>query len=115
MRAAGDGVIVLVSSYAGWAHSPNAGVAYAASKTALSVVSSSLNAQEGAAGIRSCHLCPGDTATDFLRLRPRVPDLDQQRTMLTAEDVARSVQFVLDSPPHVTIDELVITPTSLTR
>jgi NADP-dependent 3-hydroxy acid dehydrogenase YdfG len=32
--------------------------------------------------------------------------------MLTAQDVARAVQFVLDSPAHVRVDELVISPVS---
>jgi NADP-dependent 3-hydroxy acid dehydrogenase YdfG len=31
--------------------------------------------------------------------------------MLTPDDVARTVQFVLDSPPEVCINELVVTPT----
>jgi NADP-dependent 3-hydroxy acid dehydrogenase YdfG len=30
--------------------------------------------------------------------------------MLTPDDVARAVLFVLDSPKHVRIDELVISP-----
>jgi NADP-dependent 3-hydroxy acid dehydrogenase YdfG len=115
MRAQAGGVVVLVSSYAGWTVSPNAGVAYTATKTALGTLASTVNAQEGGAGIRCCHLCPGDTATDFLQLRPQVPDGEAQQRMLTAGDVARAVQFVLDSPPHVTIDELVITPVSLRR
>lgn len=34
--------------------------------------------------------------------------------MLTADDVARAIQFVLDSPTHVRIDELVISPVSQT-
>ena len=34
--------------------------------------------------------------------------------MLTPDDVARAVLFVLDSPAHVRIDELVISPVSQT-
>ena len=37
------------------------------------------------------------------------------RKMLTAEDIARSVRFVIDSPPHVVIDELFISPTTQPR
>jgi NADP-dependent 3-hydroxy acid dehydrogenase YdfG len=33
--------------------------------------------------------------------------------MLSPDDVARAALFVLDSPPHVRVDELVITPTHL--
>lgn len=112
MRERGDGVAVIISSYSGWEHSPDAGVAYSASKTALRSLTRQLNAQESPNGIRACHLCPGDVDTDFLSMRPSVPGEEQRQSMLTAEDVARAAQFVLDSPPHVRIDELVISPTS---
>jgi NAD(P)-dependent dehydrogenase (short-subunit alcohol dehydrogenase family) len=81
LRASG-GTVVLVSSYAAWTHSPGAGVAYSASKTALSALVRDLNAQEAGAGIRATH------------------------------DVARAAMFVLASPPHVRIDELVLSPVS---
>jgi NADP-dependent 3-hydroxy acid dehydrogenase YdfG len=110
MRARGGGQIVVVSSYSAWRFVPYAGVAYAASKTALAAVCESLNAQEAASGIRACHLCPGDVDTDILEQRPQVPDAEARQRMLSPNDVARAVLFVLDSPQHVRIDELVITP-----
>lgn len=114
LRAAGNGVVVVISSYAGWQFNPGAGVAYSASKTALSSVAISLNKQEAVNGIRACHLCPGDVATDFLAMRPVVPDQEAQDRMLTADDIGRAVGFVLDSPPYVRVDELVISPISQT-
>lgn len=110
MRKAGSGDIVVISSRSAWRFSPGAGVAYMSSKSALGTLVASLNDQENGAGIKACHLCPGDVDTDFLSLRPSVPDTAQRASMLTAEDVARSVSFVLDSPRHVRIDEMVITP-----
>jgi NADP-dependent 3-hydroxy acid dehydrogenase YdfG len=106
------GTIVVISSYAGWRFSAGAGVAYSASKTALASLCQSLNAQEAASGVRACHLCPGDVDTDFLAQRPEVPGAEARTAMLTAQDVARAVQFVLDSPAHVRVDELVISPVS---
>ena len=106
------GNVVVVSSFAGWRFSPNAGVAYSASKTALSALCESLNAQEAEHGVRACNLCPGDVDSDFLEMRPNVPDSHARAVMLTPDDIGRAVQFVLDSPPHVRINELVITPTS---
>ena len=103
-----------MSSYSAWRFSPGAGVAYAASKTALTSVCQTLNAEEARHGVRACHLCPGDVDTDFLRLRPQVPDADARAVMLSPEDVARTVLFVLDSPAHVRIDELVVSPVSQT-
>ncbi|WP_074377166.1 SDR family oxidoreductase, partial [Mycobacteroides abscessus] len=57
------GVVVVVSSYAGWSFQPGAGVAYSASKTALGSVVRTLNQQEAPHGVRATHLCPGDVAT----------------------------------------------------
>ena len=87
-----------------------AGVAYGASKTALGALCRSLNAEEEPHGVRATHLCPGDVATDFLDARPEVPDAAARARMLQPDDVARAALFALTSPPHVRIDELVISP-----
>ncbi|MGU3357459.1 SDR family oxidoreductase [Microbacterium sp. M4A5_1d] len=110
LRASGSACVVVVSSIAAWRFSPVAGVAYSASKRALAAVCETLNAQESAAGIRVCHLCPGDVDTEFLSLRPEVPDDEARKRMLTPDDIGRTVRFVVDAPPHVRIDELVISP-----
>ena len=112
MRARGGGQVVVVSSYSAWRFTPYAGVAYSASKTALAAVCQTLNAQEAVHGIRACHLCPGDVDSEFLHLRPEVPDAAARALMLRPEDIGRAVKFVLASPPHVRIDELVLTPIS---
>jgi NAD(P)-dependent dehydrogenase (short-subunit alcohol dehydrogenase family) len=106
------GAVVFVSSYAGWAFSPTAGVAYSASKSGLSALTRTLNAQEATSGVRACHLCPGDVNTGFLEFRPNVPPASARERMLQPPDVARTVLFVLDSPPHVRFDELVVSPLS---
>ena len=111
LRAAGGGVVVFVSSVSGWQFSPDAGVAYSASKTAVGSMAAHLNFQENRHGVRACAVCPGDIDSDFLSLRPVVPGGSDREQMLSPEDVARTVQFVLDSPAHVCINELVVTPT----
>jgi NADP-dependent 3-hydroxy acid dehydrogenase YdfG len=111
LRVSG-GTVVLVSSYAAWTHSPGAGVAYSASKTALGALVRDLNAQEAGSGIRATHLCPGTIDSEFLALRPTVPDAAERAAMLTPDDVARAAMFVLASPRHVRIDELVLSPMS---
>ena len=105
------GVVVFVSSVSGWQFFPGAGVAYSASKSALASLSTHLNDQENRHGVRACVVCPGDIDTEFLSMRPVVPNSADRELMLTADDVARTVQFVLDSPAHVCINELVVTPT----
>ena len=112
LRRSGGGQVIVISSAAAWRFSPHSGVAYAASKTALGALCQSLNEQEAPHGIRACHLCPGEVDSDFLSLRPQVPDAEARAAMLTSDDVARAVMFVLESPPHVRVDELVISPVS---
>ncbi len=106
------GVVVVVSSYAGWSFQPGAGVAYSASKTALGSVVRTLNQQEAERGVRATHLCPGDVATDFLDQRPTVPDAAARAVMLQPEDIGRAVSFVLAAPPSMRVDELVLSPVS---
>lgn len=106
-----QGTITVVSSYSGWRFSPDAGVAYSASKTALGSLCETLNAQENRHGVRACHLCPGDIDTDFLRLRPNVPDTEARTRMLSADDVARTIEFVHTAPAHICVNELVVSPT----
>lgn len=106
------GTVVVVSSYSAWSFSPGAGVAYSASKSALAAVCRTLNVEEGGHGVRATHLCPGDVDTEFLGQRPVVPDAAARAVMLTPDDVAASVMHVVDAPPHVRIDELVISPLS---
>lgn len=114
MRQNADGLIVLVSSWAGFRFSPGAGAAYSASKTALASVAETVNAQERLSGIRATHLCPGEVRTDILRTRPIVPSEAEQCLMLTPADVGHAVRFIAELPARVCINELVITPTSNT-
>jgi NADP-dependent 3-hydroxy acid dehydrogenase YdfG len=106
------GSVVVVSSQSAWQFNAGAGVAYGASKAGLSALCRTLNNQERHAGVRACCLYPGDVATEFLQHRPAAPDETARSVMLSAQDVARAVCFVIDSPAHVRFDELVITPVS---
>jgi len=111
MRALGGGVIVAVSSMAGWTYAGFPGAAYTASKSALGPLVESLNDEEGRHGIRACHLCPGEVATPILKTRP-VPPSDQEiARMLRPEDVAETIGHVVTAPPHVCLAEVVVAPT----
>ena len=110
MRAAGAGNIIVVSSWAGWRFADFTGAAYSASKTALSPLVQSLNAEEGRNGIRATLVCPGEVATPILRSRPVPPSAEEIARMLRPEDVADAIRYVVGTPSHVCIDELVITP-----
>lgn len=109
MRAQQDGVMIHTSSWAGRFHSPVGGVAYGASKHALSDLSLSLNDEEGKNGIRSTALCPAEVATPLLAKRPGF-DETQMANMIQPEDMAKTALFVAQMQPGISIPEIVISP-----
>lgn len=111
MREARRGTIVVISSVAGWTYSSMTGAAYGATKTALRPLVESINDQEGRHGIRATNLCPGEVDTPILKLRPVPPAPEDLEKMLKPQDVADAVAFVVNAPPHVCFNEIVITPT----
>jgi len=114
MREAQDGLVIVVSSWAGWRFAPGVGAGYSASKTALGALVETVNAQERLRGIRATHLCPGEVKTDILATRPVVPTDAEQALMLTAADLGDAVRYIAELPSRICINELVITPTSNT-
>ena len=111
MRAKGGGVLMLVSSWAGKYAERLTGAAYNASKHAVVALSESINTEEGVNGIRSTVIMPGEVATDILKSRPVPPSQADMDRMLQAEDLARTVRFVAESPAHVCLNEILISPT----
>jgi NAD(P)-dependent dehydrogenase (short-subunit alcohol dehydrogenase family) len=107
-----DGVIVNVNSIAGKRASPLGGPAYAASKFGMSALGLCLAAEEKDNGIRVSNIYPGEVDTPILKVRPQPVSDEQRRLILQPEDVAAAVLFVAALPPHVSVPELVIKPTS---
>ncbi len=98
---------------------PTGGLAaYAASKAAVHAFSDALRAEVKGSGIRVTEILPGTARTGFAEARWRGDRAQAAafygafKTLLTAEDVARTVLFALEQPPHVVIAELVVLPTS---
>ncbi|NLD67947.1 MAG: SDR family oxidoreductase [Limnobacter sp.] len=110
MRKAG-GSIVVVSSWAGWRYLSFTGAAYMATKQGLAPLVESINDQEGGNGIRATHVCPGEVATPILRSRPKPPPEEDMARMLKPEDVAEAIVYAISAPPHVCLNEIVISPT----
>lgn len=109
MRAQKDGVMIHTSSWAGRFHSSVGGVAYGASKHALSDISASLNDEEGAYGIRSTALCPAEVATPLLAKRPGF-DTSRLAGMIQPEDMAQTALYVAQMNPSVAVHEIVLAP-----
>jgi NADP-dependent 3-hydroxy acid dehydrogenase YdfG len=70
-----------------------------------------LNLEEGISGIRGCVIYPGEVATSILKARPVPPAQEDIDRMLKPEDLGRTIRFVAEMPPHVCLNEIVITPT----
>lgn len=110
MRERGGGLVVLVSSWIGWRLEPVAGAAYSASKRALGALAEIVNVEEGPHGIRATHFCPAETDTEVLDSRPVPPPPEERARMLRADDLGGLIAYIAACPPHLCINELVVSP-----
>jgi NADP-dependent 3-hydroxy acid dehydrogenase YdfG len=106
-----SGQIVNICSVAGKRAGPLGGAGYAATKFAMRALGTCLAAEEKDNGIRVTNIYPGEVNTPILDIRPDPVTAEQRARMLQPEDVATAVRFIAMLPAHVTIPELVITPT----
>jgi NADP-dependent 3-hydroxy acid dehydrogenase YdfG len=111
MRERRDGVVINISSWFGRYPSYMGGPSYNASKRALGTITEQINLEEGHRGIRGCVIYPGEVATPILKSRPKPVSAEEQARMLKAGDLGRLVRFVAESPRHVCLNEIVISPT----
>jgi NADP-dependent 3-hydroxy acid dehydrogenase YdfG len=101
----GDGHFLLTGSVAGRRSLP--GSLYSATKWAVTGMGESLRQelrQQEGSKVRVTLVEPGVVDTPFFDNRPTAA--------LEADDIARIVMFVLDQPPHVDINEVLVRPTS---
>ncbi|MGB5079471.1 MAG: SDR family oxidoreductase [Burkholderiales bacterium] len=111
MRERGGGLVINIGSWFARYPAYVGGAAYNAAKQALTVMTHQLNIEEGLHGIRACVIHPGETVTPMQRARPKPPSPEDQARMLRMEDLGRVVRFVAETPPHVCLNEIVVTPT----
>ncbi len=112
MRAQRDGVIVVVSSWAGHEFLSFTGAAYNASKAGLTMLARTINHEEGRHGIRCTLVQPGEVFTPILKTRPRPPSAEDCAQMLQMQDLGHLVHHVVTLPAHVCLNEVVISPTN---
>ena len=106
-RAQKGGLIVYVSSTSGkWGD--GSGVAYQASKHALSGLAMGTMIEEQENGVRTTVLYPGLCDTPLLNNRPVPPTPELRAKMMKPEDVAAACVFVASLPPRTYVPELVI-------
>jgi NADP-dependent 3-hydroxy acid dehydrogenase YdfG len=111
MRKQKDGLIINVSSWAGVYHSKMTGAAYNGSKSAVIMLTETINMEECTNGIRACALCPAEVATPIMDRRPIPPSAEDRARMLQPQDLGDTIRFVAELPPHACINEIIISPT----
>ena len=103
--------IVTLASEAGRRGLPYEAV-YCASKFAQVGFTRALDHELRSHGVRCTNVCPGGVATEFAMGRGRTPDMPELAGMMSAEDVAEAVLFVLTRPRNHRILEVAFRPVS---
>ena len=111
MRNQGGGLIINVSSMAAKGIGKITGPAYTSAKHAMNAMTSSLLLEERNNGIRATIVCPGEVATPILDSRPVPVSAEDKARILQSEDLGDLILYIAQQPPHVTINEVLITPT----
>jgi NADP-dependent 3-hydroxy acid dehydrogenase YdfG len=101
--------IVTLASEAGRRGLPLEAV-YCASKFAQVGFTRALDHELREQGVRCSNVCPGGVATDFAMGRGRTPDMPALAGMMTPEDVAEVVLFVITRPRNHRVLETAFRP-----
>jgi NADP-dependent 3-hydroxy acid dehydrogenase YdfG len=111
MRERNDGVIVNIASWAGRFAAYFAGPAYASTKRAVLALTETINMEECVNGIRATSLSPAGIDTPLLDKRPKPPTPEMRATLLKPADIASITRYIAGLPPHVCINEILMSPT----
>ncbi len=115
MIARDSGHVVNLGSIAGYVVYPQ-GAVYCATKFGVRAINQGANIDLLGTRVRMSSVDPGMVETEFSLVRFR-GDEDRARTVyegvdpLTAEDIADAVCYVLNTPPHVNVQQMLIMPT----
>jgi 3-oxoacyl-[acyl-carrier protein] reductase len=103
--------LVMLASVAGNRGLPLEAV-YCSSKFAQIGLTRALDHELRTQGVRCTTVAPGGVATDFAMGRGRTPDMPELETMMSPEDVADAVMYVLTRPRNHRILEIAFRPVS---
>ena len=112
----GGGDIINLCSIAGHQTYPG-GAVYCATKHAVHAFTKVLREETAGRNIRVMQISPGMVDTDFSTTRFKgdrslADKVYEGMNPLVGEDIARMMQFMLDQPRHVVIDEIITMPIS---
>jgi 3-oxoacyl-[acyl-carrier protein] reductase len=89
-------------------------VAYCASKFAQVGMTSALDHELREQGVRCTNICPGGVATDFAMGHGRTREMPQLAGMMSPQDIAEAVLFVVTRPRNHRILEIAFRPVTET-
>ncbi|EKD31724.1 MAG: hypothetical protein ACD_77C00268G0002 [uncultured bacterium] len=112
----GFGQIINIGSIAGKDVYPNGNV-YCASKHAVDALSRGMMMDLHKYNIRVSQVCPGAVETEFSNVRfkgdeEKAASVYKGFTPLCAKDVADVIVFIVKSPAHVNISDVIVMPTA---
>ena len=110
MRSRKCGTIINISSIAGKRASALGGIAYCASKFAMTALGTSVANEVGPDGVRVTNLYPGEVNTPILEHRPSPVSEEHKQKILQPEHVAELVLCLVSLPPSVHVPEVIIKP-----
>lgn len=116
MIARSTGLVVNIASIAG-IQPYRGGNVYGATKAAVKMISDSLQIDVNGTGVRICNIDPGLVETEFSEVRfhgdaDRAAGVYKGYQPLTGADIADCVVFAATRPAHVSIQDILITPTA---
>lgn len=111
MRERRDGLIVNVSSVAGKRALTLGGIAYAASKFAMTALGTAISNEVADEGVRVTNLYPGEVNTPILEKRPSPVSDEQKQKMVQPEDVGAMIVAIASLPPRAHVPEIILKPT----
>ena len=111
MREQRDGLVINISSVSGKRASPLGGIAYCASKFAMTALGTAVALEEGKNGIRVTSICPGEVDTPILEGRLVPPGPEHRARILKPEDIAAAALMVACLPSQAHVAEIIIKPT----
>jgi len=114
MRESKAGTIVNISSVAGLRSISLGGVAYNASKFAMTALGKTVGEEEKHNGIRVTNIYPGEVETPILDARPVPVSSEHRGRILQPEDIAEAVLLTCKLPLRARISDLVMVPTTQT-
>ena len=110
MRERGDGLIINISSIAGKRALELGGIAYCASKFAMTALGTAVGNEVARDGVRVTNIYPGEVNTPILENRPAPVSDERKAAMLQPEDVGQMVAAIAALPPRAHVAEMVIKP-----